>query len=151
MRNGGNKMGLGNIQFFKGGNIFQHDYHPGFLIGLPEFNDLLGKIIFLAVKHNFKRNIVVISAFLGLLVYFLWSISVFAMNLNQFVSYKWIINTSISIFISMVITPFIKPLLMALFVDWIIEKYKMRIKRKNVKSNKVSPSEEGIKMYQGDN
>ena len=36
-------MGLGYIQFLKRSNIFQHDHHPGFLIGLPEFKRMLKK------------------------------------------------------------------------------------------------------------
>ena len=93
-------------------------------------------------KYNYKKNIAIFVIFLGIFVYFLYSIAIFAMNLEQFVSYKWIINSSVSILIAMFLTPLIKALLFTFAVNLIMMKMK-EIKEKN-KINTIAPSMEEI-------
>ena len=96
-------------------------------------------------KYNYKKNIAIFVTFLAIFAYFLWSIAMFAMNLEQFVSYKWIINSSVSILIAMFLTPLIKALIVTFVINLIIEKIK-RMRERN-KINTIIPSMEDIDIY----
>ena len=98
-------------------------------------------------KNNFKKNVVIFTIFSGSLIYFLWSIAMFSMNLDQFVSYKWIINTSTSIFIDLTITPFIKTFIVLVVLGWIQKKINQRKELNKMKVAKVESYDGEINIY----
>ena len=57
----------------------------------------------------------------------------FAMRLDQFTSYKWILNTSVSFVISLFFSPLAKVVLVNILLDYIVQKFKdFRNKRKQM-------------------
>ena len=85
----------------------------------------MSREVFLGVlKYNNRKNIAVFLLFLGLFTYFCWSIAMFALHLDQFTSYKWILSTSVSFIISLILSPLAKVILINILLDYFIQKFK---------------------------
>ena len=121
-----------------------------YIMKMKLINPNMPRELFVAnVNFNFKKSVAIFSIFAGLLTYFFWSISVFAMNLDGFVSYKWIFNTSISILIEITLTPFIKGIIFVVIVGWLKKKMKEINEKNKMKVAKVSSFDGEIDIHSG--
>ena len=63
----------------------------------------------------------------------------FALHLDQFTSYKWILNTSASFIISLTLSPFAKVIFVNIILEFFIQRFKEYRRRKQM--NYVVPYE----------
>ena len=65
----------------------------------------------------------------------------FALHLDQFTSYKWILNTSVSFIISLIFSPFAKVIFVNILLEFFIQRFKEYLMRKK-KMSYVVPGEQ---------
>ena len=104
------------------------------------------------LKFNLTKQAVVMMFFAGLLIYFSWGIVMFAKNLETYISYKWILNTTASIFFTFFINPFVKVILIDILIMKILSYAKRKMNTRHTHSGKVVPSSDNYDVVAfGDN
>ena len=98
------------------------------------------EIFYRNLKFNIKKQAVVMIVYSGLLVYFSWGIIMFAKNLETYISYKWIVNTTASIFFTLFINPFVKVIIVDILIMNILLFAKRKMNTRQTNSGKVVPS-----------
>jgi hypothetical protein len=102
------------------------------------------------IKFNSRKKLGIFIIFISVFAWLLWSIAMFALHLDKFTSYKWIINTSISIFIDMIVTPLVKGIVITMIGGWILKKIKEKIEKSKIESATVMPVEGELNIYTDD-
>lgn len=101
------------------------------------------EVILKSIRFNKIKRIVALVFCVGIMVFYCWSIAMFALHLEYSVSIKWVLNTAISIFSDLTVAPLIKLIIKGFIIAKLVLYFKLRsLKRRVVPSIEKTDNED---------